>query len=138
MKVNTFRNPIITIFTFQTKTTHMRKFLTVVGVLLIFSISAIAQTKEITGKITDETGAPIPGATVRLKGKKSGVSADANGTFRINTPGNAILLISGIGFEPQEIATGNLQTIPVTLKRANTALNEVVVTALGISREKKA
>jgi TonB-linked SusC/RagA family outer membrane protein len=138
MKVNIFRNPIITIFTFQTKTIHMRKFLTVVGVLLIFSISAIAQTKEVTGKITDETGAPIPGATIRLKGKKSGVSADANGTFRINTPGNAILLISGVGFEPQEIAIGNLQTVPVTLKRANTALNEVVVTALGISREKKA
>lgn len=97
-----------------------------------------AQTKEITGKVTDATGNPVPGASVRVKGIRGGVSADANGIFKINIPANAILIFSGVGLETQEINVGNLQNINVSLKQAaTTSMSEVVVTALGIKREKR-
>ncbi len=117
----------------------MRKFMfLLMGILLLIVSGVYAQRKDVTGKITDATGTPIPGASIKIKGTKSGTSADANGVFKINVPENAILLVSGIGFETQECAVGNLETVKISLKPTSGALSEVVVTALGIKREKKA
>jgi len=110
----------------------------IVGVLLLISFELSAQTKEVTGKVTDPAGNPIPGASIRIKGLKKGTSAEANGEFKINTPENAILIISGVGFEPVEVSVKDRTTVTIALKSNNTALSEVVVTALGIKREKKA
>ncbi len=98
---------------------------------------SFAQTKELTGKITDSSGNAVPGASVRIRGVKGGVSADANGEYKINAPANAVLIISGIGFETQEIRVGNSQNMNIFLKHNASSLNEVVVTALGIKREKR-
>ncbi len=116
----------------------MRKFLTLLPVLVLYSLLAWTQSKEVTGKITDATGAPVPGASIKVRGVKTGTSADANGLFKINVPANATLIVSGIGFETREIAIANLQNFTIALKQSNSALSEVVVTALGIKREKKA
>jgi len=105
---------------------------------MLISFSLFAQTKEVTGKVTDPAGAGIPSATIRIKGLKRGTSADANGAFKINTPLNAVLIISGVGFDPVEISVADRSTITIALKPNNSALSEVVVTALGIKREKKA
>ncbi|MBS1947439.1 MAG: SusC/RagA family TonB-linked outer membrane protein [Bacteroidetes bacterium] len=117
----------------------MRKFkILLTGILLLVFLGTHAQRKEVTGKVTDATGNPVPGASIKIKGTKSGTSADANGTFKISVPANAILIISGIGFETEEISVANSETITASLRAANSALSEVVVTALGIKREKKA
>ncbi|MBS1916310.1 MAG: SusC/RagA family TonB-linked outer membrane protein [Bacteroidetes bacterium] len=118
----------------------MRKFLCLLTAFLCFVVTlSYAQTKEVTGKVTDATGAPIPGASIKIKGVKTGASADANGAFKIKTPANAVLIISSVGFETKEVEVGNLDAITISLKQSsNSSLNEVVVTALGIKREKKA
>ncbi|MHA4812246.1 SusC/RagA family TonB-linked outer membrane protein [Flavitalea flava] len=117
----------------------MRKFrhLTM-GFLLLIATGLHAQTKEVTGKVTDPTGSPIPSATIRIKGTKTGTSADMNGEFKLKTPPNGSLLISGVGYETVEIPLSGRSTVSVSLKTVNSALSEVVVTALGIRREKKA
>ncbi|HXB42743.1 MAG TPA: TonB-dependent receptor plug domain-containing protein, partial [Puia sp.] len=117
----------------------MRKSMLLLLCISMLMISSVyAQRKELTGKVTDATGSPIPGASVKVKGAKTGTSADANGVFKINVTENATLSISGIGFETQEINVKNLESIKVSLRQSNTALSEVVVTALGIPRQKKA
>lgn len=115
----------------------MRKRLSLFTWLVLFSILAVAQTKEITGKITDPQGVPVSSATIKIKGANGGTSAGLDGTFRINVPANATLVISSIGFETTEIPVGESTNLNVQMKQANGQLSEVVVTALGIRREKR-
>ncbi|HTN07804.1 SusC/RagA family TonB-linked outer membrane protein [Agriterribacter sp.] len=114
----------------------MRKNLSLLTVLLLFSVIAWSQTKTVTGRVTDESGGPVPFATITVKGTSTGVAADQSGNFSITVPAKAILSISAVGFEEQEVAVGNQTNITVSLKAAS-ALQEVVVTALGIRKEKK-
>ncbi len=96
-----------------------------------------AQGRTVTGQVLDQKGNPIPQATVTVKGTTSGTSADENGKFSISVPGNnAILVISSVGFQPQEIRVGNNSNIAATLQEAS-SMTEVIVTALGINRKQK-
>lgn len=115
----------------------MRKLITLFTVLMLTGILASAQTGVVSGKITDDKGNPIPLATVQEKKSKKGTTTDANGVFRLQTPQGTTLVISSIGFDQTEIVA-NSPTLNVTLKSSNQNLTEVVVTALGIKREKKA
>jgi TonB-linked SusC/RagA family outer membrane protein len=108
------------------------------GILLLMSIDLSAQTSEVAGRVVDPTGSPIPNATVRVKGVKGGTSADVNGSFKIRAAGTATLVITAVGYEPSEIAVDHRTSLTLVLKTANSALSEVVVTALGVKREKKA
>jgi TonB-linked SusC/RagA family outer membrane protein len=114
----------------------MRKTLKLTVMLLFSSIWVFAQTREITGKITDTTGTPIAGASVRIKGNKKGTSALPDGSFRISAPTNAILVISAVGFDPQEVSASSTD-LAILLRTSSSTLNEVVVTALGVRREKR-
>ncbi len=118
----------------------MRKlFCLLAGMLLLFSSTLFAQQQEVTGKVTDANGVPINGASVRVKNSKTGTSAGADGSFKINVAPNSTLIISGIGFETKEVAIGNNKDVSVSLQLSSSqSLNEVVITALGIKREKKA
>ena len=116
----------------------MRKFLFMIGSILLFSVMAVrAQSKVVTGKVTDATGAPIPGASIRIKGVRSGTSADATGSFSITAPESATLIISGIGFETKEVKFGSLNNLTVQLSQDARALNEVVVTGVTSATSKR-
>ena len=90
----------------------------------------------VQGRITDEKGNPLPGATVILKGNASvGVSSDADGKFSLSVPdGNATLVISSVGYVAQEIALGGRTDITVQLVTDNKALDEVVVVGYGTQK----
>jgi TonB-linked SusC/RagA family outer membrane protein len=99
------------------------------------SISAFAQ-KTITGTVRDNSG-PVPGVTVALKGTTKATQTNAEGKFSISANTTDILVFSMIGSAKQEILVGNQQTINVTLVSSDNEMGEVVITALGIKREKK-
>ncbi|MVT10774.1 SusC/RagA family TonB-linked outer membrane protein [Chitinophaga tropicalis] len=115
-------------------------FKNLLTVLLICLVTvAYAQQREIVGKITGADGAPVPYATVQLKGTTRGTTADQNGNFRLQVDGNdAVLQVRSVGFTTKEIAVGSTSNVAVSLTQDNTALQEVVVTGIGIRREKKA
>jgi TonB-dependent SusC/RagA subfamily outer membrane receptor len=114
----------------------MKKFLLLV-IFFLPALIVLAQNRTITGKITNPEGKPVSFATVTIKGTKTSVAADVNGDFSIQAPPNAILVFSAAGFTGSEVNSGNLSTVNVSLG-AQAALAEVVVTAMGIRREKKA
>jgi len=119
----------------------MQKFLLVFCMCLIIAWGdARAQDRTVSGRVTSsEDGSPIPGVNVVIKGTAVGTVTDANGTYSISTPSSeGILVFSFIGFASQEIEIGQRATIDVQLSQDITQLGEVVVTAAGIEREKKA
>lgn len=108
--------------------------------LLLCSSLVMAQQIEVNGTITTAgDGSVLPGVNVSVKGTTIGTLTNENGQYnlRIN-PENAVLVFSYIGYEKQEVAVSSRTTINVALKTDDKTLNEVVVTALGISRDKKA
>src|SRR5687768_12326790 len=115
----------------------MRKFLTLLVLSIICSMLANAQNREITGKVVDSSGFPIPGASVSFKGAKKGTMATTDGSFRLSVPPNANLTVSAVGYDPVNIQVANTTEFTITLQPASSTLNEVVVTALGIKREKR-
>ena len=100
---------------------------------LTFSLSAVAQ--QITGSVSDDSGIPLPGASVVVQGTSQGTTTDFDGNFSIETPQGSTLVISYVGYDSQLIVVGS-SPINVQLSSDN-ALDEVVVTALGLTREKK-
>ncbi|GAB4040646.1 SusC/RagA family TonB-linked outer membrane protein [Spirosoma jeollabukense] len=108
---------------------------------LLAATTSWAQTnaRTVTGKILSKTdGKGLPGANVLVKGTSVGAVTDAEGSFSINAQPNATLTASYIGFVSQEIAIGNQTELTISLTEDASQLNEVVVTALGIARDKKA
>lgn len=91
----------------------------------------------VTGTVTDSQGQPLPGANVVEKGTANGTQTDFDGNFTIEVPEDAILVFSYIGFKTLEVPVDGQETINTSLEEDSQQLTEVVVTALGISREKK-
>ncbi|CAH0996432.1 Vitamin B12 transporter BtuB [Emticicia aquatica] len=107
-------------------------------ICLLLSSAIMAQEKVITGVVNSESEGVLPGTTVTVKGTVFGTVTDANGKFSLKTPANATFLtISAIGYATTDIKIDNKSVFEITLLPDNKVLNEVVVTALGISREKK-
>lgn len=97
------------------------------------------QTKKITGTVKDKSGELIIGANVIVKGTANGVITDLNGHFSIAIPAdNVILQISYIGYKPLDVAVNGRNRLDIVLSSSIEELDEVVVTAMGIRREKKA
>ena len=94
------------------------------------------QEVEITGRVTDSLGVPISNASVKVVNSKRGTTTDNNGNFKLRTSPGSRLQISSIGYDARELVAA--PNLTVTLSLQNNSLNEVVVTALGIRREKKA
>lgn len=108
-----------------------------IPLLLLFTSTLWAQNKTVTGKVTDETGAPIPGASVIAKLSKTAVAADANGAFSISvTPEEKVLDISAIGYTTFHIAVG-ASPLAVQLALSNKELGEVVVVGYGTQKVTK-
>ena len=101
-------------------------------------VSIVAQQREVKGVVKDKTGETIPGANVVVKGTTIGVVTDPDGNFTITVPNDqTVLEVSFIGYQTQEIPVGNQNNVDVVLSSTVEELDEVVVTALGIKREKK-
>jgi TonB-linked SusC/RagA family outer membrane protein len=99
---------------------------------------AQSQTVTVTGLIKDETGAGVQGAVVAIKGAKKAITSDDNGAFSISAQKGTTLVVSHIGFRTQEIIVADGTSLSIALVRQTRDLDEVVVTALGIKKEKKA
>lgn len=94
------------------------------------------QQQQVTGRITNAAGEPLPGASIKIKGTTGGTSADANGNFTISVPANATLIISSIGFEDQEIKVGDRTILNVALKESTQIQDEVVVIGYGTAAKR--
>ena len=113
--------------------TNLLKFLTL-SFMIMFQWS-FAQ-KSVSGTVSDSAGVPLPGATVLVDGTSNGVTTDFDGVYSIMANEGDVLSVSYVGFTTQKVTVGASATLNVTLA-ADNALEEVVVTALGITREAK-
>ena len=112
-----------------------RKLMLFMSLLLISIGIATAQT-QVRGVVVDEAGEPVIGATILIKGTAQGTVTDFNGNFNLSAPANGRLVVSYVGMTTQEVAaTSNMR---VVLASDTQALDELVVTALGIKRSAKA
>jgi TonB-linked SusC/RagA family outer membrane protein len=100
---------------------------------------AYAQDRTLEGRVLDDAGIPLPGVSILLKGTSRGTVTNLNGMYKLNTnQETGVLVFSYVGFKTQEVAIGSQSVIDITLQADAAQLNEVVVTALGIEKEKKA
>jgi len=95
------------------------------------------EKRSVTGRVSDENGEGLPGVNIILKGTSMGSVTDIDGQYAIEViDENSILIFSSVGYMKQEVTIGDLTIIDIVLLEDLTALSEIVVTALGISREK--
>ncbi|MEO6729946.1 MAG: SusC/RagA family TonB-linked outer membrane protein [Ferruginibacter sp.] len=113
----------------------MRKLLSIMTVAMLSFGVVTAQSRLITGKVTDSKGNPVPGATVKIKGGTA-VAADEYGNFKINAQSGDVLTITSIDYETSTAKVGKESTVSVLMASSENKLSEVVVTALGIKRNK--
>lgn len=97
----------------------------------------IKSDQSIKGVVTDNSGEPIIGANISVKGTTIGTVTDINGQFSLNVPGNASILISYIGYLPQEVRVGNKRDFSFVLKEDTKVLDEVVVIGYGTTSTRK-
>ncbi|NKI27740.1 SusC/RagA family TonB-linked outer membrane protein [Arenibacter sp. 6A1] len=116
----------------------VNRFLLPTLLLVFFSRILIAQTGLVSGIIKDESGVPLPGASIVVKGTTNGVVAGFDGDFSIEVNRGDVLVVSYLGYATQEVTVGDKVKIEITMVLDASALDEVVVTALGIKRESKA
>jgi TonB-linked SusC/RagA family outer membrane protein len=115
----------------------MRKQLLLLGGVLLFFVNNILAQGQVTGKVTDANGAPLNGASIKVKNSKIGTSAAADGTFKIEAASNATLVVSSVNYESKEVAVNGSGSLTIQLTLDIKALSEVVVTGTGVAVSKK-
>ena len=113
---------------------YVRSGLLLIGLFL--SAMVLAQTSPIKGKVADESGAGLPGATIRIKGKAGATASDANGNFAIQAVSNDVLIVNLIGFTAQEVPINGRPQLAIQLKPSVKELGEVVVVGYGTQLKK--
>ena len=116
--------------------THMWKAFSqrvlMLAIMLVVSMSALAQSKTVTGKIVDANGEPVIGASAIVKGTSIGGVSDIDGNFTIkNVPEDATIQVSYVGYKAQTISVKGKNTLTITLLEDNTTLDDVVVIGYG-------
>lgn len=107
------------------------------GILTLLSIAAFAQMN-VQGTVQSDTGELLPGVSIMVKGTATGVITDIDGNFSITVPNaQSVLVFSFVGMKLQEVPVNGRSNIAVTMETTTIGLDDVVVTALGISRDKK-
>ncbi|WP_223548106.1 VWA domain-containing protein [Aestuariivivens sp. NBU2969] len=104
--------------------------------ILVISIQVQAQERKIVGTVTDESGLPLPGASIMIKGTNKGTQTDFDGLYEIKAKDTDVLLFSFVGYVTEERKVGKLYTILVTLKADVSKLEEVVVVGYGIKNRR--
>ena len=109
-----------------------------ISLLNLIAIFSFAQNNfPVTGKITDNTGKPLQGVTVQVKGSKVVTTTNAEGTFSLHAPsGTAVLVLSSIGFTTKEVAIENKGQLNVALSTAESSMDQVVVIGYGAVKKK--
>ncbi len=116
----------------------MRKQVLICCLAVLGALSSLhAQNTLVKGTVSDQKGAPIPDVSITIKGTKKGTLSDQQGTFSISVNGKEVLVFSAIGFATQEVNPTS-ESLNLVLTAEDKSLSEVVVTALGIKRDKKA
>jgi iron complex outermembrane receptor protein len=106
--------------------------------LTLLSVAGFSQQKrQVSGILLDSIGEPVGGASIVEKGTPNGTSSDANGSFNLVVAENAVLVVSAIGFETTEVPSGTSTSLTINLKPSTTELGGVVVTALGVTKQKR-
>jgi len=120
----------------------MRKYpppqLFIILFALLFQFSeAFAQTRTLTGTVKDSVSQPLSAATVKVKGQKSSTATAADGSFSLSVPaGNITLEVSYVGYSPMMVPVSADQTsVNVMMQQTSNTISDVVVIALGISRQ---
>ena len=117
----------------------MRKLAFTLTLFLICGVQIVFAQKVVTGKVTDANdGTSLPGVNVSIKGTTLGTTTGTNGDYTLRVSANAkVLVFSFVGYDKQEFPISGNSVININMKASAITLNEVVVTALGITREKK-
>ncbi len=119
----------------------IRALLLTGALLAVWSLlapTAFAQDRTVRGKVSEENGSSLPGVSVLVKGTQRGTTSDANGDFQLPVPdASSVLVLSYVGYQSQEVTVGNKSNLTVSLVPESKALQEVVVTALGIKKAAK-
>lgn len=106
--------------------------------VVLFVNTSHAQDRQVTGKVNDENGAGLPGANVLIKGTTRGTNTDAEGNFTLNMNGAATLIVSSVGYTSKDVeVSANMTNVTVGMDADVRNLGEVVVTALGITKDQK-
>ena len=116
---------------------HSWNHVCMIFLLLLFSLHAKAQHLTVSGQVVDEQQVPVIGASVSIKNSSTGTITDIDGGFTLQAPVNAVIQFSFIGYETVEVKA-TVEPMRIVLKENTQMVEEVVVTALGIKREKKA
>lgn len=106
--------------------------------VILFCLPLLAQDIPVAGRVTaSDDGSGLPGVSVQIKGTTRGTTTDANGNYRVSVPADARLVFSFIGYTSQEVTLGNRSTLNISLVAGSQSLDEIVVTAQGIERDKR-
>jgi hypothetical protein len=105
---------------------------------LLSPLASLAQSLTVSGKVvSSDDGYGLPGVTIQVKGTTSGTTTDLDGNYSVKADSQDVLIFSYVGFKTKEIAIKGKNTINVTLDTDAQMLYDVVVTALGIKRQKR-
>jgi TonB-linked SusC/RagA family outer membrane protein len=104
--------------------------------VVLFAKNEIAPEIRVSGRITDESGAPLAGASVKVKGGSGGVSANANGEYAITVPDDAVLIFSYVGYDEKQISVSGQATINVSLTPSAKVQDQVVVIGYGTASKR--
>lgn len=114
----------------------MRKFTNRLIAILFFMLPLLAQAQApVSGRVLDEKGQPVVGATVMVKGDKTGTKTDANGNFTINAKTGDVLVISSVNFGTQQTKVKDGGNVTINMVAKDGTMDEVVVTAMDIKRD---
>ncbi|PKA99872.1 TonB-linked SusC/RagA family outer membrane protein [Flavobacteriaceae bacterium MAR_2009_75] len=106
--------------------------------VLLVLCTTVSFGQAISGKVSDNTGEPLPGASIVVSGTSRGTTTNFDGDYSIEASSGDVLIFSYLGMLSQQITVGSSSTIDVRLEEDSAQLDEVIVTAFGISQEKKA
>ncbi|MBO9618581.1 MAG: TonB-dependent receptor [Niabella sp.] len=116
---------------------HRRLFLLFIFLTFITAGVQAQRQVTVTGKVTDNTGQPMEGATIQVKGLATTTISDKEGNFKVNVPSqNAVLLVTNVGYDDQQVAVGQQTRLTVSMKASTNSMNEIVVIGYGTAKRK--
>ena len=104
--------------------------------VVLFSKVPVPVEIKVSGRVTDETGTPLSGASVKSKGKQQGVSANANGEYTITVPDDAVLIFSFVGYDERQVPVSGQTTINISLQPSVKVQDQVVVIGYGTATKR--